>query len=235
MTKNASITKENLFKNLDFTTILDNPNFQEDSVREIIILPIFTALGYTQANIVRSKTLIHPYLKIGSKKRAITLFPDYALKVDSNFFWVLDAKAPNQKIINDDNVEQVYSYATHPEIRSNYFALCNGLEFAVYKTTDINRPILFFSVENIEENWDQLAKLLSINSFHVGKTFTYVPNNNLAQLKKEFNYFDRSLLEEIPVKKRASKRHFLAYMGILQSNRGMSWLNILNIFLNQAI
>ena len=124
-----TIKKEDLFGQLDFTKIADNLDFKEDSVREVIILPILKALGYTNDTIIRSKSLLHPFLKIGSKKRPITLVPDYALKVESNFAWVLDAKAPNQKIINDDNVEQVYSYATHPEIRSNYFALCNGLEF----------------------------------------------------------------------------------------------------------
>ncbi len=131
-----------LFGNLDFRTISENPDFKEDSVREVIILPILHALGYTQQNIVRSKTLQHPYLKIGSKKRPVNLVPDYALKVENNFAWVLDEKAPNQKIINDDNVEQVYSYATHPEIRSNYFALCNGLEFSLFRTVDTDKPIL---------------------------------------------------------------------------------------------
>jgi len=103
------ITREKLFGNLDFKTIATDPDFKEDSVREVIILPILKELGYTQENIVRSMTLQHPFLKIGSKKRPINLIPDYTLKVENNFAWVLDAKAPNQKIINDDNVEQVYS------------------------------------------------------------------------------------------------------------------------------
>src|SRR5665647_291966 len=109
MTKDK-ISKVDLFGNLNFGTIEEDSDFKEDSVREVIILPILKALGYTQENIVRSKTLLHPFLKIGSKKRPINLIPDYALKVENNFVWVLDAKAPNEKIINDDNVEQVYSY-----------------------------------------------------------------------------------------------------------------------------
>lgn len=123
----------NIFGDLNFNTIKENPDFKEDSVREVIILPILKALGYTETNIVRSKTLQHPFLKIGSKKRPINLIPDYVLKVENNFAWVLDAKAPNQNIQDGDHVEQVYSYATHPEIRSNYFALCNGLEFSLLK------------------------------------------------------------------------------------------------------
>ncbi|MBX7242126.1 MAG: type I restriction enzyme HsdR N-terminal domain-containing protein [Bacteroidia bacterium] len=200
-----NITKEKLFGQLDFKKIANDPDFKEDSVREVIILPIIKELGYTQENIVRSKTLQHPFLKIGSKKRPINLVPDYALKVENNFAWVLDAKAPNQKIINDDNVEQVFSYATHPEIRSNYFTLCNGLEFSVYRTADTDKPVLFFELENIEANWYDLKLLLAPTSFQVGKNFVYEPKN---AYKTGFDYNNRPLLEEIPVKKRAARRHF---------------------------
>jgi len=199
------ITREKLFGQLDFKKIASDPDFKEDSVREVIILPIIKELGYTQENIVRSKTLQHPFLKIGSKKRPVNLVPDYSLKVENNFAWVLDAKAPNQKIINDDNVEQVYSYATHPEIRSNYFTLCNGLEFSVYRTADTDKPILFFELENIEANWEDLKLLLAPTSFQVGKNFVYEPK---TAYKTGFNYNNRPLLEEIPVKKRAARRHF---------------------------
>ncbi len=199
------ITKEKLFGQLDFKTIANDPDFKEDSVREVVILPIIKELGYTQENIVRSKTLQHPFLKIGSKKRPINLVPDYALKVENNFAWVLDAKAPSQKIINTDNVEQVYSYATHPEIRSNYFTLCNGLEFSVYRTADTDKPILFFELEDIEEHWQDLKLLLAPTSFQIGKNFVYAPK---AVYKTGFDYNNRPLLEEIPVKKQAARRHF---------------------------
>ncbi len=199
------ITREKLFGQLDFKNIANDPDFKEDSVREIIILPIIKELGYTQENIVRSKTLQHPFLKIGSKKRPVNLVPDYTLKVENNFAWVLDAKAPNQKIINDDNVEQVYSYASHPEIRSNYFALCNGLEFSVYRTADTDKPVLFFGLENIEANWEDLKLLLAPTSFQVGKNFVYKLK---TAYKTGFDYNNRPLLEEIPVKKQAAKRHF---------------------------
>ena len=200
-----NITREKLFGQLDFKRIATDPDFKEDSVREVIILPIIKELGYTQENIVRSKTLQHPFLKIGSKKRPINIVPDYALKVENNFAWVLDAKSPNQKIINDDNVEQVYSYATHPEIRSNYFTLCNGIEFSVFRTADTDKPILFFEVENIENHWQDLKLLLAPTSFQVGKNIVYEPT---MAYKSGFDYNNRPLLEEIPVKKRAARRHF---------------------------
>ncbi len=202
------ITKEKLFASLDFERIVNEPDFKEDSVREVIILPILKELGYTQENIVRSKTLQHPFLKIGSKKRKITLVPDYVLKVENSFAWVLDAKAPHQKIVHDDNVEQVFSYANHPEVRSTYFALCNGIEFSVYRTSDTDTPVLFFEVEHIEQHWQDLKLLLAPSSFHGGKNFTYQTITKVTALQEEFNYSSRPLLEEMPVKKQQAKRHF---------------------------
>ena len=206
--KKMSITKHHLFGNIDFQSLAQNPDFKEDSVREVIILPILKELGYKQQSIVRSKTLQHPFLKIGSgKKRAIKLVPDYLLKVDENFAWVLDAKAPNQQVNDSEHVEQVYSYASHPEIRSAYFALCNGLEFVLYRREHTNTPILYFTLDEIEHYWDKLKMFLSPDSFQVGKNFTYDTTNASAK-PVGFDYETRPLFEEIPVKKQATKRHY---------------------------
>jgi tRNA G10 N-methylase Trm11 len=196
-----------LFGKIDLKKLQNDPEFKEDSVREVIILPILKELGYIQSNIVRSKKLDHPFLKIGSKKRPINLIPDYSLKVEGNFAWVLDAKAPDEKISSGDNVEQVYSYATHPEIRSIYFALCNGKQFALYRTQSSGNPILLFDIDEIESNWKQLFQHLSPESFQVGKNFTYETTTATAK-PIGFDYSTRPLLEEIEVKKRSVKRHF---------------------------
>jgi 16S rRNA G966 N2-methylase RsmD len=201
-----AITREFLFGQLDFKKIGSNPDFKEDSVREVIILPILKQLGYAQQNIIRSKTLEHPFIKIGSKKRQINLIPDYALKVENNFAWILDAKSPSEKVTNTDNVEQVYSYSEHKEIRSTYFALCNGLEFALYRK-EINEPILYFAMTEVEHYWDKLKMFLSPSSFQVGKNITYDTAGATAK-PTGFDYATRPLLEEIPVKKQQAKRHF---------------------------
>lgn len=60
-----------LYENFDFAQ-LESPDFKEDSVREVLILPILQQLGYAQPQIVRSKTLEHPFLKIGSKNMRIS-------------------------------------------------------------------------------------------------------------------------------------------------------------------
>jgi len=202
------VTKHQLFGQVDFQAIAKNSDFKEDSVREVIILPILKRLGYSQENIVRSKTLEHPFLKIGSNKKIpIKLVPDYILKVENNFAWVLDAKSPNKKIINNETVEQVYSYAIHPEIRSNYFTLCNGIEFSLFRTINPNEPILFFEISEIENYWEKLAMYLSPNSFHTGKNIAQTPEKQLQQSGDNW-YKNRPLLDEIPVRKQAAKRHF---------------------------
>ena len=144
---------------------LEDSSFKEDSVREEIILPILHSLGYKEEGIERSKELEHPFLKVGSKtKRKLSLIPDYILKVEGIYAWVLDAKSPKQDIASDDNVGQVYSYAMHPEIRTKFFALCNGKQFILYRTNN-SKPSLHFYIKDIEDNWDRLKDLLSSESF----------------------------------------------------------------------
>ncbi|MDD5571847.1 MAG: type I restriction enzyme HsdR N-terminal domain-containing protein [Bacteroidales bacterium] len=203
-----TITKEQLFGQLDFKSLDKNPDFKEDSVREVIILPILKQLGYAQKNIIRSKTLKHPFLNIGSNKKIpIKLIPDYSLKVEENYAWILDAKSPKEKVTDSNNIEQVYCYATHPEIRSTYFALCNGLEFVLYRREQTNEPVLYFAINEIEHYWEKMKMFLSPDSFQIGKNFSYDTTTATAK-PKGFDYSNRPLLEEIPVKKQAAKRHF---------------------------
>ena len=194
-----------LFQEFDFAQ-LDSPDFKEDSVREVLIVPILAQLGYAQTQIVRSKSLIHPFLQIGSKKRPLTLIPDYLLQVENSYAWVLDAKAPTQNIHSGDHVAQVFSYSIHPEVRSKFFALCNGHAFALFRP-DTAAPILYFELATIAEYWEELATYLSPSAFQTGKTLTYTAPKKAVN-NAPFNYLERPLLEEIVVKKRAAKRHF---------------------------
>jgi DNA modification methylase len=104
-------------------------------------------------------------------------------------------------------VEQVYSYATHPEIRSTYFALCNGLEFVCFRTTDTQKPVFHFHLAEIEEHWELLQKTLAPTGFHSGKALVYEKPQERRRAEP-FDYAARPLLGEIPVKKQAAKRHF---------------------------
>lgn len=148
-------------QDFDFS-VLESSEFKEDSVREEIIHPILYALGYRPSGInriIRSKGLEHPFLTTGSKQRPITLIPDYLLTVSGNFTFVLDAKAPTEEIKTGHNVQQVYSYAVHPEIRVTFFALCNGREFILFDVRQ-KEPVLYFQVSEITHFWDDLVKYL---------------------------------------------------------------------------
>ncbi|OKH28673.1 hypothetical protein NIES2101_43580 [Calothrix sp. HK-06] len=64
--------------------LIDSPIFKEDSVREELITPLLHALGYKASGefqILRSKSLVHPFVNIGVNKRKITITPDYLLRV----------------------------------------------------------------------------------------------------------------------------------------------------------
>ncbi len=59
-----------VFADLD-PSLLDDPEFKEDSVREVIVAPLLTRLGYTPSGpfrVVRSKSLTHPFIYVGTRK-----------------------------------------------------------------------------------------------------------------------------------------------------------------------
>ncbi|OLO04771.1 type I restriction enzyme HsdR N-terminal domain-containing protein [Salinicola socius] len=143
-----------MFEDFDFSA-LDSGEFKEDSVREEIIAPILKKLGfmaYGGNRIQRSKNLIHPYVMIGSKKHKIHIVPDYTLYVDDEPVAVIEAKGPAQPILLSEHVEQTYSYAIHPDVRVDYYGLCNGREWILY---DVARwePVLRISVPDIDKQW----------------------------------------------------------------------------------
>jgi predicted type IV restriction endonuclease len=116
-------------------SLLDNPEFKEDSVREVIITPILSRLGYTPSGsdrVVRSKALVHPFIYAGTRQVPITLIPDYTLLSEEKPVCVLDAKRPSEDILSRKHIQQAYSYAIHPEMKCADFALCNGRQLAVF-------------------------------------------------------------------------------------------------------
>jgi predicted type IV restriction endonuclease len=159
------MTAEELFKIIESfdLSLLDNSEFQEDAVREEIVNPIIKGLGYSSNKpnqIIRSRKLLHPWVYIGAKPKKIYIIPDYIFEVNGKPVWVLDAKSPSEAIINSPNVDQAYSYAIHRDVRVNFFALCNGREFALYDIREAN-PILHFPIKQIPQYWKSLKKILS--------------------------------------------------------------------------
>ena len=190
----------------DFS-LLDNPEFKEDSVREEIILPILRALGYSSSGpnkIIRSKAVAHPFVKLGTKRIKLKSYPDYLLEVDGKYAWVLDAKAPEEDINpGSENVQQAYFYAIHTEIRVPWFALCNGREF-IYFDISVEQPVLRFNLTDIEKYWDEVVRLLSPAAFS-----EKIQAKSPEERVEEFDYAGVKPPTEIrSLERQTAKRHF---------------------------
>ena len=131
-----------MLKNFDFA-LLENEDFKEDSVRELIIKPLLDRLGFeginAQENLsVKRSVSLKSDTVIGATKRIKSndiVIPDYLLCMDSKVHCVLDAKAPKESIApQSDNERQAFYYAINKDIKSPLYALCNGKVLIVYET-----------------------------------------------------------------------------------------------------
>jgi hypothetical protein len=177
-----------IFEGFDFN-LLSSPDFKEDAVREELISPILKELGYSASGenrIIRSKSLKHPFVYIGTRHHRIHIIPDYLLQVKKENKWILDAKSPKEEINSGPNVEQAYSYAIHPDIRTELYALCNGHKFVLFHVSKIN-PILDMRLVEIKERWGELNKTLSPIAINKPHLIDYKPDFGLRLLKLRMN------------------------------------------------
>lgn len=173
-----------MFEGFDFS-LLDDPDFKEDSVREEIVFPLLQELGYSasgSSRIIRSKSLTHPYVHIGTRKHKVNIVPDYLLEVDDEHCWILDAKSPKENILDGKNVEQAFSYAIHPDVRAFRYALCNGRELVVF---DVNRiePQLVVEIRELGRRFEEVRRFLSPVAFTRPHVLTFKPDFGLHMLK----------------------------------------------------
>lgn len=148
-----------MFQHFDSKLLLD-PDFREDAVREVIIAPIISRLGYHpigENTVIRSKTLDHPFVYVGTRKHPVKIIPDYTLYSNGKPVLILDAKSPTESIASRANVQQAYSYAIHPEIQVDHFSLCNGKRLVLYSTNNLE-PLLDISFEEFELRWEDIEK-----------------------------------------------------------------------------
>lgn len=131
----------------------------EADVREEMLSPLVRALGYqtgTRYDVVRELSLRYPkeFLgrKIPEKDTILRGRADYILDVDKKLRWVLEAKAPSE-VITPDVIEQTWTYANHAEVRAIYFAICNGWELQIFRTTDA--PTVGAKAKFPYSEWDE--------------------------------------------------------------------------------
>lgn len=188
-----------MFSNFDFS-LLNDPEFLEDSVREELLVPLLRELGYSASpphKIIRSTHLTHPYVYIGSIAKKISIIPDYLLQRDEENAWILDAKSPSENIESGKNVEQAYSYAIHKDIRVPLYALCNGRSLTVFHISHWPER-LNIALENIEEHWGEMLSLLGTRAaWPAGIPPTFRPDFGLAVLQSGLGFVDGKKVTQI--------------------------------------
>jgi len=172
----------NPFGDFDFS-LLDNPEFGEDAVREELVAPLLRALGYSASppyQIIRSRKLDHPFVYFGTVKKDITIIPDYVLERDGRPAWILDAKAPREAIDTGKNVEQPYSYAMHRDVRAMFYALCNGRHFTLWHVLHYE-PLIDVELKDIAKVWLSLVDMVGCRSaWPMGIKPGFLPDMGMA-------------------------------------------------------
>lgn len=190
----------NILEGFNFE-LLNSPEFKEDSVREEIILPIIKGLGYTAHKpnqIIRSRSLLHPFVSIGCQKKDIYIIPDYLFEVNDRPAWILDAKAPTESLIKSKHVEQAYSYAIHSEVRVKLFALCNGIEFVLYSIEKIE-PVLHFPIKALPLYWDTLKGILAPENVFEPSSLEIKKDLGLHLKRLGFDSFESLVFPDVPI------------------------------------
>ncbi|MGI0406763.1 DNA methyltransferase [Helicobacter himalayensis] len=200
--------------------ILENKDFKEDSVRELLIAPFLKALGFHLRDIKNPKALemtlsqkiTSPTILGSNEKITLTRFPDYVLYVDSKPHCVLDAKAPKVKIDPKSKSErQAFYYAINPEIKAPFYALCNGISFTLFQTST-QTLLKNFSCEELfahnfeNEHFTLLKQYLSTPLESLKQTLT---QDSKTPKKPDSWYLSRELPRAISKpQKQAKARYF---------------------------
>jgi hypothetical protein len=143
---------------------LDTMN--EQGVREAIIYPLLTKLGYepgTEADILFEYPLHYDRFFLGHKSKNDPILrgrADYVCQVVRTTRWTIEAKPPS-KPLTDSDVKQAFTYAAHPDVAAPLFVLTNGREFRLYETFHLEEPALACSVEDLPQRMEDIRSILS--------------------------------------------------------------------------
>lgn len=142
----------------------------EADVESFFISRLLADLGYADENIKPKKSLTELVISRGSEKRGLLYRPDYAIKVNEKIRFIIEAKAPDEKL--ESFVWQPRSYcvlingAYESDNPVKYYVLTNGLRTLVYRW-DYNTPILELSFADFYKtnaDYIQFKGLLSLKT-----------------------------------------------------------------------
>lgn len=204
-----------MLENFDFA-LLENEDFKEDSVRELIIKPLLDRLGFEGTNAqenlsVKRSVSLKSDTVIGATKRIKSndiVIPDYLLCMDSKVHCVLDAKAPKENIApQSDNERQAFYYAINKDIKSPLYALCNGKVLIIYETAK-QEILLEIDLKNdLESKFRDLANVLTTPLQSLREALNKAKPQNAK--KPDEWYLSREIPKAIlKPKKQEAKRHF---------------------------
>ncbi len=143
-------------------------HLNEADVREEIIAPLLRRLDYssgTQNNIIREQSLRYPRAFIGKKNTnkdpILRGVADYICEVNNSVRWVIEAKSPNVDITLEE-IEQTYTYASHPEVRAVYFCITNGKELKIFQTNfgPNADPLISIQYEKLDDSLQTINNLV---------------------------------------------------------------------------
>lgn len=144
----------------------DFDTMNETDVREIIVRPLLSRLGYahgTQANIRTEVSLRYDRAFLGRKNPAkdppLRGRADYICEAISYGRWVVEVKGANEDLSQDD-AEQAHTYCAHPEIAASHFLLTNGRLFRLYVTGELSKPLLEWSYADTDQHLMTLFNIL---------------------------------------------------------------------------
>ncbi|AIL98110.1 type I restriction enzyme HsdR N-terminal domain-containing protein [Sinorhizobium meliloti] len=151
----------------------DNPNYDamnETDVREVIVRPLLHEIGYrfgTDATIRTEVILKYDKAFLGRKKptsdvplASLKGRADYICEVVSVGRWVVEVKAPNVELSPED-AQQAHTYAAHPEIAGLFYLITNGREFALYRTSYPDAPLIRWSYHETQTHLPALKNVLA--------------------------------------------------------------------------
>jgi hypothetical protein len=142
---------------------LDTMN--EQSVREAIIYPLLTTLGYeqgTEADIITEYPLHYDRIFLGHRSKDDPILrgrADYVCQIVGVTRWTIEAKPPSASLTIRD-VQQAFTYAVHPEVAAPLFVITNGREFRIYKTHNLDNPELAWFLEEMSDRLPEIRAVL---------------------------------------------------------------------------
>jgi hypothetical protein len=140
-------------------------DYDENAVREEVLLPVLKLLGYSRGG---TSSRIDPPMPLhrvmlGSEEKKITGRPDYVVSVDVRSAFVVEAKKAG-RALRDKDTEQAEYYALHAKVQAPLCLVSNGDVFEVFRVAPpsaAERHVVSVTRDRLVTDWGLLEAALS--------------------------------------------------------------------------